>query len=54
MPCKHIDEGNCSLVGVNNQKPLQQGQEMHPLGVNHGNVLLLFDPPPLGPPHKMK
>jgi hypothetical protein len=54
MPCKHIDERNYSLIGATNQKPLQEGQEMHPLGVNHGSVLLLFEPPPLGPPLKMK
>jgi hypothetical protein len=49
MSCKHINEGNCSFVGANNQKPLQQRQEMQPLGVNHGNVHFLFEPPPLGP-----
>jgi hypothetical protein len=46
MPCYHIDEKNRPFVGVGNQKPLWQWEEMHLLGVDHGKVLILLNSPP--------
>ncbi len=42
------------LIGVNNQKPLWQGEGLHLLSANHGTILPLLELPSLWPPYEMK
>jgi hypothetical protein len=53
MPCWYISEENSLLIGVSDQKPLWQGEEVHSLGEDCGKVLALFMSPPLLPPYKI-
>jgi hypothetical protein len=45
MPCEHTNEENCLFINACNQKPLQQGQEIHLPSVDHNKFLPLFELP---------